>query len=537
MSDYEDEYYQPEEREVEYRDEDDERGYERYESPPRSPARSSSSSSGGGRESRHSDSSEEDGRHSDGDYRPVQGPVGLGNVAAVGIMTGMMGNLMGGGNGTSNRETGGNYYQAPSGQYQNGYNGCQNDYQQAGYGQNGYGQEGYGNQQQGYGGNEYRDAGYGGDYPHPGPPPQQYEPTNAGYAPPPPLYAGRQQHYGDYRANEGDDGGPHPQHFGPEFHDSQTGEVAQAYFEYSRCNGRRKALLIGINYIGSSAQLAGCINDVHNVQKFITERYGYQLDDIVMLTDDNNDARTMPTRDNIIKAMKWLVDGAQRDDALFFHYSGHGTQTEDMDGDEQDGQDEAICPVDYETAGLLIDDDIHELLVRPLPSGCRLTAIFDSCHSATVMDLPYVYATDGTVKEPDLLAEASQGLLGTGMDILRGDTGGIMTSLFGAAKSAWAANKAEEKTKRTKTSPADVVMWSGCKDNQTSADTQEDGEATGAMSYAFISALNKRPNQSYQELLIAIRDEMKGKYTQKPQLSACHRKYCRKFSNQEADER
>lgn len=42
-----------------------------------------------------------------------------------------------------------------------------------------------------------------------------------------------------------------------------------------------------------------------------------------------------------------------------------------------------------------------------------------------------------------------------------------MSSLFGAAKSAWAANKAEEKTKKTKTSPADVVMWSGCKDNQT----------------------------------------------------------------------
>lgn len=53
------------------------------------------------------------------------------------------------------------------------------------------------------------------------------------------------------------------------------------------------------------------------------------------------------------------------------------------------------------------------------------------------------------------------------MDILRGDTGGIMTSLFGAAKSAWAANKTGEKTKKTKTSPADVVMWSGCKDNQT----------------------------------------------------------------------
>ncbi|OXG87710.1 metacaspase [Cryptococcus neoformans Gb118] len=520
MSDYEDEYYQSGEREVEYRDEDDERGYERYESPPRSPARSSSnssessssSSSGAGGESPHDDHSEEEERYIDENYRSQQESTNFGNAAAMGIVTGMMGNLMGSRNGASDREAGGNYYQASSGQFRNGYNGYQNDYQQLGYGQNGYGQESYGQQQQGYGGNEYCDGGYGGNYPHPGPPPQQYEPTNAGYAPPPAPYSGQQQHYGGYRANESDDGRPHPQHFGPEFHDSQTGEVAQAFFEYSRCNGRRKALLIGINYIGSSAQLAGCINDVHNVQKFITERYGYQLDDIVMLTDDINDARTMPTRDNIIKAMKWLVGGAQRDDALFFHYSGHGTQTEDTNGDEQDGQDE----------GEFSSRFYHELLVRPLPSGCRLTAIFDSCHSATVMDLPYVYATDGTVKEPDLLAEASEGLLGTGMDILRGDTGGIMSSLFGAAKSAWAANKAEEKTKKTKTSPADVVMWSGCKDNQTSADTQEDGEATGAMSYAFISALNKRPNQSYQELLIAIRDEMRGKYTQKPQLSACH---------------
>ncbi|OXG45233.1 metacaspase [Cryptococcus neoformans Bt120] len=520
MSDYGDEHYQSGEREVEYRDEDDERGYERYESPPRSPARSSSnsskssssSSSGAGGESRHGDHSEEEERYSDENYRSQQESNNFGNAAAMGIVTGMMGNLMGSRNGAFNREAGGNYYPASSGQYRNGYNGYQNGYQQLVYRQNGYGQESYGQQQQGYGGNEYCDGGYGGNYPHPGPPPQQYEPTNAGYAPPPAPYSGQQQHYGGYRANESDDGRPHPQHFGPEFRDSQTGEVAQAFFEYSRCNGRRKALLIGINYIGSSAQLAGCINDVHNVQKFITERYGYQLDDIVMLTDDINDARTMPTRDNIIKAMKWLVGGAQRDDALFFHYSGHGTQTEDTDGDEQDGQDE----------GEFSSRFYHELLVRPLPSGCRLTAIFDSCHSATVMDLPYVYATDGTVKGPDLLAEASEGLLGTGMDILRGDTGGIMSSLFGAAKSAWAANKAEEKTKKTKTSPADVVMWSGCKDNQTSADTQEDGEATGAMSYAFISALNKRPNQSYQELLIAIRDEMRGKYTQKPQLSACH---------------
>jgi hypothetical protein len=51
----------------------------------------------------------------------------------------------------------------------------------------------------------------------------------------------------------------------------------------------------------------------------IAERFGYQSQDIVVLTDDTQDPRTMPTRANIIKGMQWLVDGAQRDDALFFH--------------------------------------------------------------------------------------------------------------------------------------------------------------------------------------------------------------------------
>lgn len=82
-----------------------------------------------------------------------------------------------------------------------------------------------------------------------------------------------------------------------------------------------------------------------------------------------------------------------------------------------------------------------------------------------------------------------------------------------------------EKTRQTKTSPADVISWSGCKDSQTSADTQEAGRATGAMSYAFISALTKYPQQSYVQLLNTIRDELKGKYDQKPQLSASHREY------------
>ncbi|WWC69797.1 uncharacterized protein I206_103740 [Kwoniella pini CBS 10737] len=108
------------------------------------------------------------------------------------------------------------------------------------------------------------------------------------------------------------------------------------------------------------------------------------------------------------------------------------------------------------------------------------------------------------------------------MDILRGNAGGIMSNLFGAAKNVFDAKKADEKTRKTKTSPADIIQWAGCKDNQTSADSQEEGKATGAMSYAFIAALTKYPKQSYQQLLVSVREEMRGKYTQKPQLSACH---------------
>ncbi|WWC61496.1 uncharacterized protein I303_104080 [Kwoniella dejecticola CBS 10117] len=377
----------------------------------------------------------------------------------------------------------------------------------------------YVNDNQGYLGNDYRSGG------------DQYNKavklttvlshSGAGYVPQQ-QYQAPQPPYGQQYRGE-DDGRPHQQHYGPTFTDPQTGEVAQAYFEYSRCSGTRKALLIGINYFGTKGELAGCINDVHNVQKFICERFGYRPADIVVLTDDVNDSRTLPTRENIIRGMQWLVQGAQRDDALFFHYSGHGTQTEDLDGDEGDDDDEAICPLDYESAGLIVDDDSdHEFMVKPLPAGCRLTAIFDSCHSGTVMDLPYVYSTEGKIKEPNLLVEAKEGLLGAGMDVLRGDTGGIMSNLFGAAKNVFEAKKADEKTKKTKTSPADIIQWAGCKDDQTSADTQEEGKATGAMSYAFIAALTKYPNQNYQQLLVSVREEMRGKYSQKPQLSACH---------------
>jgi hypothetical protein len=59
-----------------------------------------------------------------------------------------------------------------------------------------------------------------------------------------------------------------------------------------------------------------------------------------------------------------------------------------------------------------------------------------------------------------------------------------MKGVMGLGKSVMGKNsEAAERTKQTRTSAADVIMWSGCKDSQTSADTSEAGKATGAMSY------------------------------------------------------
>ena len=105
------------------------------------------------------------------------------------------------------------------------------------------------------------------------------------------------------------------QHFG-------SGAPQGYAFQYSSCTGRRKALLIGINYFGQRGQLRGCINDVKNMSSFLNENFGYQRDDMVILTDDQQNPMSQPTKQNILRAMHWLVKDARPNDSLFFHYSG-----------------------------------------------------------------------------------------------------------------------------------------------------------------------------------------------------------------------
>lgn len=93
-------------------------------------------------------------------------------------------------------------------------------------------------------------------------------------------------------------------------------------FRYSQCTGKRKALLVGINYFGQKGQLRGCINDVKNMSSYLNQAFGYAREDMVLLTDDQQNPMSQPTKANILRAMHWLVKDAQPNDSLFFHYSG-----------------------------------------------------------------------------------------------------------------------------------------------------------------------------------------------------------------------
>ena len=74
----------------------------------------------------------------------------------------------------------------------------------------------------------------------------------------------------------------------------------------------------------------------------------------------------------------------------------------DTSGDEDDGYDETLIPVDFRSAGQIIDDDIYKDFVKPMPAGVNVTVLMDCCHSGTAMDLPYIMnATDTAMHRND----------------------------------------------------------------------------------------------------------------------------------------
>ena len=133
--------------------------------------------------------------------------------------------------------------------------------------------------------------------------------------------------------------------------------------------GRRKSLLIGINYTALKQQfhLQGCQDDVRNMTAFLISRgFGTSPGEMVVMTDQRQ-GPFLPVGHNILAAMDWLV--SEPETSCFLHYSGHGGQVPDPDGDRASGFDDTIVPLDFQENGQIPSDTLHRHLVSKLPSN------------------------------------------------------------------------------------------------------------------------------------------------------------------------
>ena len=233
----------------------------------------------------------------------------------------------------------------------------------------------------------------------------------------------------------------------------------------------KKALLVGINYkkneelkVSGNSELSGCINDVTNVKKVLMENFDYHEDNIKFMTDDTC---IKPTKKNIEEALCWLVNDNCPGDTLVFHYSGHGSNQADTNRDESDSKDESLCPLDFETAGMFVDDCIFEY-IKKVQKDVTLYCFSDSCHSGTVFDLKYNYRSLCVPIIPPIPPKTPDKNLPV---------------LYHPEE--WTSNFdfSIEHSKKVK---GNIISFSGCLDSETSADAYLDNVAQGAFTFCLL---------------------------------------------------
>jgi hypothetical protein len=276
----------------------------------------------------------------------------------------------------------------------------------------------------------------------------------------------------------------------------------------------------------------------------------YGIAESIVMTEDSPD-QYQPTKENIITWIKWLVSDNQPGDVLWLHYSGHGYYEMDYSQDEVDHKDETIIPLD----GHITDDLLNEILCKPVvESGAVLYFHDDCCHSGTGADLKYRlkestktthsnYYDGGKVtdiyeylyNEPQSYSYYSPyssysywppymygtyGTYGSYNYYNRGSNKELVshTHMVKSRSSDTTWEIKEDMKAPSLTGPGKVVKWSGCKDDQTSADGFN-GMANGAMTGSVILALNNNKFNTWGEFLGEIRTQLKNKgFTQVPQL-------------------
>lgn len=152
----------------------------------------------------------------------------------------------------------------------------------------------------------------------------------------------------------------------------------------------RRALLIGIgNYPeGTGWNIIHGNNDVSIIKDALLHQ-GFSSEDILQLIDSE------ATKANILLSIDKLSESCQVGDIVYLHFSGHGQQITDLNGDEVDGFDEAWIPYDarkayesgeYEGENHLTDDELNTLFTKlRVRVGARgkIIIVADACHSGS----------------------------------------------------------------------------------------------------------------------------------------------------------
>ncbi|KAI5121697.1 hypothetical protein M0805_002090 [Coniferiporia weirii] len=290
----------------------------------------------------------------------------------------------------------------------------------------------------------------------------------------------------------------------------------------SQTPGARKALSIGIQYTesgqysverGFPPPMLQAAHRDPDVLKEIIKHYGYQEKDIVVLKDDGK--HTLPTGENILKAIDDLVRDARAGDHFVFHYSGHGSQVpnQEDDDDEDDGMDEVIWPVDIictedgEVADNYIrDDELKKRLIDVLPAGTHLTIVFDCCHSGTGADLPNSRIGDN--EESGKLWSPLQQTAPRPFDDIAGAQAGNTAPKVGTRgifklthKDVVRPNSDVGQTNVHEIiADKHVTSWAACIDGDIEVESLDGGMLT----QAFRTVLDKNRSQTYRNLLDAI---------------------------------
>jgi len=246
--------------------------------------------------------------------------------------------------------------------------------------------------------------------------------------------------------------------------------------------GQIAVVTIGINYFGQRNELKGCVNDSNNFLTWARSRYGAKASVLRQLVDTlPKHHHLYPTRANIQRELQNITRmcNARGFTHLLIHYSGHGVQVRDRDGDEADGFDEALVPADYGAKGLIPDDWILKTVVNQLKPQIKLFGLIDACHSGTILDLRHTFDGQRWVEDPRNRAALT----------------------------------------------ASSMMISGARDDQVAADVwDKQYGASGAMTTAFLRAASRGRTAPAWTIVQRMRTELKAKhYPQVPQLS-CTRK-------------